>query len=368
MNLVIYRGPLERARLRFIFETIQQKYGDFNFVWIAPVRLSAVQRIKSIDFIQQSGISHFTILEHSKWFFLQTIFAIKKIVNRQPLHFLGMIGFSSLEYSLGLNAAYTAWYINGVPEERFFYKNNMASLITVKSEWFLKNQFIDKVNIVVTVSSRMTRIAANNIGKAHFFHAPTCTDLSLYSKKTTVQKKVDFCYMGSGAPWQALHLLKPIWDELYLLNPGFTFRIVSRDLRCKVLMSGIPSTNIEMVGDDDFNKVAQWTSECSYGFLIREDHLVNRVSFPTKLAEYLAAGCKVILSDIDWDLPEYVDVTSALLVNPKAQPKETARQIYEMIQKSKDDAVSLPVNTNEDLLKFLSKEYWVSQTIHAYSV
>lgn len=42
------------------------------------------------------------------------------------------------------------------------------------------------------------------------------------------------------------------------------------------------------------------------GFLIREENIVNHVSFPIKFGEYLAAGLNVIVSDFNWSCADFI--------------------------------------------------------------
>jgi len=74
--------------------------------------------------------------------------------------------------------------------------------------------------------------------------------------------------------------------------------------------------------------VASYLHEAEVGFLLRKDTIVNRVCFPTKLGEYLASGCWVVSSDIDWDVKEWFQKYKiGLLAKPDSPASEIATAI-----------------------------------------
>jgi hypothetical protein len=113
-----------------------------------------------------------------------------------------------------------------------------------------------------------------------------------------------FVYLGTGAPWQALDRLALLWKAIHRIDKSIRFRVISRDNRTKILGHAIAPTHIEFVGSDDSHVVARYLHESEVGFLIRRNDIVNVVSFPTKLAEYLAAGCWVVTTRLDWDITD----------------------------------------------------------------
>jgi len=162
-------------------------------------------------------------------------------------------------------------------------------------------------NEIVTVSSRMSDHVSRFFPNVRKFAAPTCADSALFaSHRPELRQRGLFCYLGTGAPWQALDKLSLLWQEIARQDNSIRFRVISRDPRCRVLARGLDAERIEFVQSEKFEEVAEFLHACEAGFLIREDHIINRVSFPTKAAEYLAAGCWVVVSDLDWDASDYI--------------------------------------------------------------
>ena len=101
-------------------------------------------------------------------------------------------------------------------------------------------------------------------------------------------------YSGSAAGWQSFPLLK---EE--------ATRFLEADSRVKILFitdtPGFLSTlaidypGRVVIKSCNHQQVFNLLNVADYGLLIREDSITNRVSAPTKFAEYLAAGCSIII-------------------------------------------------------------------------
>jgi hypothetical protein len=53
-------------------------------------------------------------------------------------------------------------------------------------------------------------------------------------------------------------------------------------------------------------QINAYLQACDYGLLIRETSVTNQVASPTKFAEYLQAGCKVVISPGIGDFSAFV--------------------------------------------------------------
>ncbi len=356
MNLIIYRGPLERARLAFIFETLKDKFEDLSFIWISPRVNEGDRKYYSDLFISEYSFSKSIILEHTYKDYFSTQSEIKKFIGSSKVNFLGLIGFSALEFGLRIESSKKVWFINGVPEENGFSGKSFLEDRKVDIIWGVKKMLMKNIDLVVTVSNRMNQLVNKRLKISNAFAAPTCVDTSVFGTSNS-QRIIDFCYLGSGASWQAIDLLAEVWSNLYKLDSTLRFRVISRDERTHILAKNIPETNIEFVSSHEFKEVAQYISECKAGFLLRKDHIVNKVCFPTKLAEYLASGCWVVSTNIDWDIKDYFEKYNiGLLVSPVEKPKEIAKQILKYRNRNfsgEDQAKEILICTS-----LLDKKYW----------
>jgi hypothetical protein len=120
-------------------------------------------------------------------------------------------------------------------------------------------------------------------------------------------KDVVLAYSGSTAGWQSFSTLQNY------LSP-----FLKQKLENKVLFLSKPEENIKQLEKEFPGQIIQkWVnhhdvpttlSACDMGILIREDSVTNQVASPTKFAEYLSAGLKVIITKNVGDYSEFVRV------------------------------------------------------------
>lgn len=324
--IILYRGPLERARLAFIIESMQLCYTEVRLFWIFPGTLSKDARGNFEKYIAPFNVNP-VVLEFRLDKFVYTVQVLKEKIRQFRLFDLCLVGFSAPFFSLGLKRKHTLWFINGIPEEKQMRRKGIIFKIIPFSQWLALRSFF-KPDVIITVSKRMTNLVARYLGNgAMFIEAPCCADLTLF-RKPSVERKGYFTYLGTGAPWQAIDLLRDVWGEIHQLDKNIKFRVISRDERTRILGKNISTGSIDFVSSNDFDQVAEYLNESEVGFVIRRDSLINRVSFPTKIGEYLASGCSVVTTNLDWDVSEYIKSFEAgILVQPDDTPKEMASKI-----------------------------------------
>jgi hypothetical protein len=69
----------------------------------------------------------------------------------------------------------------------------------------------------------------------------------------------------------------------------------------------------------DHAQVQEALNGCDYGIMVREDTITNRVASPTKFAEYLSSGLRIITSEGLGDFSELVSKEGAGVVLDKSQ-------------------------------------------------
>jgi glycosyltransferase involved in cell wall biosynthesis len=116
---------------------------------------------------------------------------------------------------------------------------------------------------------------------------------AIRSRLGIADDEVVLLYAGSNSPWQGIDLLL---DEAE--------RGLARSSRVKFLFLTDPTPRMNQImheNDGRFiqqrvrpTEVRDWMQAADYGMLIRPSTETNEVAFPTKYAEYLSAGLKVI--------------------------------------------------------------------------
>ena len=131
-------------------------------------------------------------------------------------------------------------------------------------------------------------------------------------------------YSGSSAGWQGFALLEQ------LLVP-----LLEGDERVEVLFLARPDVHVQALMDRFPGRVKRsWLEPAEVarvlaiqdlGILLRESTVTNRVSSPTKFAEYLAAGLPVVISEGIGDLSAAVSTHGLGLVYAKGLPLPVLR-------------------------------------------
>jgi glycosyltransferase involved in cell wall biosynthesis len=144
-----------------------------------------------------------------------------------------------------------------------------------------------------------------------------------------------FTYAGSGAPWQNLESLNLLWKEISKINPDQQFMVISRDPRSRSLGDGLPKEKVRFESVVGPEPVGELLQEAQLGFATRQPSLINQVSYPTKIGEYLAAGVPVVTSDIDWDPGDLLrDESVGLLLSPGVSEEAAAKDVQEFYEQT----------------------------------
>lgn len=124
-----------------------------------------------------------------------------------------------------------------------------------------------------------------------------------------VQEKYDhniFCYVGSLAKWQCFEKTLTIYKKIEAdLEGKCSLKIYTNEQRKadETLKSfNIKNYEIDYIPPQLLHRAL---SKCKYGFIIREDNVVNNVATPTKMSTYLANGVIPIFSDCIVDFKKW---------------------------------------------------------------
>lgn len=185
------------------------------------------------------------------------------------------------------------WFQGVSPEEnyvlihsklRFHIYSLIEKLVIKKVDYkigvsrYLFNHFERKYHLEIDDRTTFIMPCFNaNIKKEHFFIP------GKYERNT-------FCYAGSMRAWQGFDNILSYYSKIESLYPDVFFKIYTSDVEIakeKVQKSGIRNYSI---GSVPIDKVDEALSDCKFGFLLREDTIINNVATPTKLGTYLGNG------------------------------------------------------------------------------
>jgi len=165
----------------------------------------------------------------------------------------------------------------------------------------------------------------------------TIFDSKDYSKKV-------FTYVGSLDLWQCFEQTVDIYKKIEdkLKNCFFKVLTFDEEKGKRILQEkGVKNYSVKRVPKEEVKKELL---EANYGFIIREDSIVNRVATPTKFSSYLSSGVIPIFSKCLTDftqeslkmkyalaLDDEIDVTSLLrFVNQEVNKEEVSAE-YERL-------------------------------------
>ncbi|WP_256003232.1 hypothetical protein [Pedobacter deserti] len=221
------------------------------------------------------------------------------------------------------------WFQGITPEEAFVvYRNPLRKWLWRVFEYFT----LRTADLNLFVSKSMLQHYRNVYGydKANYFIMP-CYNQRIQRESfftTAKYHQPRFIYIGTLSAWQQIDLVLSTFAILEKQNDRATLCILSAEktlAREKVKRYGLKNVEIDEV---PLERLPAYLAKAKYGFLLRDDHPINRVATPTKMNSYLAHGVIPVYSDV------IDDFKINLKISPFALPVEadaTAEQIAEQI-------------------------------------
>lgn len=195
------------------------------------------------------------------------------------------------------------WFQGIGPEEyRLLHGFSFNSKIISKYLEYLEKKSLKKSNLCIFVSEKM---------KTHYEEkykldlsrkslVIPCYNINFEEKffqDSTRYEKLNFVYAGGIFAWQCIDETLLLFKKIYELNQSANLTLLTSNVEeARNLVEKYKVCNVEV----DYVKLEdlqERLSLYSYGFLIRKDDLINKVSTPTKMNSYLAAGLIPIYTD-----------------------------------------------------------------------
>lgn len=123
-----------------------------------------------------------------------------------------------------------------------------------------------------------------------------------------------FCYVGSLAPWQYFSETMDLYKRIEEENTDASLRVLtfSVDEATSIIQNkGIKNYSVEYV---EQSQLSSKLAGCKYGFLLREDNIVNNVATPTKLSTYMSNGLIPIISESIYEYKKMLETKKYALI------------------------------------------------------
>ena len=199
------------------------------------------------------------------------------------------------QHTLGSKTKIIFW-VQGVVAEESYLKNGSKIKFNILKA--IENICLKLSDAYIYVSPFMKDYYSKNkaTNNKPYLIFPCISDLTYNSKPKTPNS---FCYLGGMAKWQNFPTIVKMMNEINTIKPNSIFKIATPEIdTCQTILNKAATpelkNKIQICTLHTKKEVENFLSDCEYGFLIRDDILVNQVSSPIKLAEYLSCGVNVI--------------------------------------------------------------------------
>ena len=177
-------------------------------------------------------------------------------------------------------------------------------------------------------------------------------DDSFYNEKYT---KPTFVYAGNLAKWQCFPQMIDLFKKIKEQIPGAELTIYTPDQ--EEAKNILKQKDVEaLIKYVPYLQLAEEIKGFKYGFLIREDDIVNNVATPTKMCNYLANGIIPIYSNVIGDFKEELkNLTYAVPLGINSEGLDKLLELENSSIKAND--VKVDFKTIFD--KYYSEEYYI---------
>lgn len=155
-------------------------------------------------------------------------------------------------------------------------------------------------SILCCVSDRMKKYFEDIY---HYNNQENCLVMPCYNNNLSSEfnitryLKPTFVYAGGTSVWQGVDFMLEVFLKVQKQIPESRLIICTEDQKTfeqKIINLGIQNYEIKYVPVDNINHEL---SQYKYGFIIRDNHIVNQVATPTKMNTYLASYLIPIFSE-----------------------------------------------------------------------
>ena len=243
--------------------------------------------------------------------------------------------------------------IHGCVVEEFKYDNAPEYLIN-KFEHL--EEYFKEIKYLVTVSENMFKFYKHKYPKikTKFITLPIYTTSKIKPIKKNYNNKLNIVYSGGVHKWQNVDLMiesiSKIIDKynVTILTPAidtFKDKLKQYNLENKITIKTVSAKEIHK----EYEKI-------HFGYVLRDDIIVNKVACPTKLVEYLSYGIIPIVlqpSIGDFNNLGYSYILNEDLINEKIPSAETLKEMSQNNYRVIEKLDKIQKHGKETLLKIL---------------
>lgn len=254
------------------------------------------------------------------------------------------------------------WFQGVVAEEAFMTTNSMLR----KGLWHFFEAFtlyFSEMNIYVSESMKRYFEKKYKISSKSFFIMPCFNkELNIGLVDESKYNIPSFVYAGSMAKWQCVEEMICLYSEIEKEIPNSSLIILTKeiDMAEKLINQyGLKNYQIKYVG---LEKLDEELRKYKYGFLLRDNHVVNNVATPTKMNSYLAARIIPIYTDVIDDFCVSFDHAKKFVRLKDIERKNWCEQIVNYEKNFNCMVLAEYQKSVEDIfLSYYSKDFYIKK-------
>ena len=230
------------------------------------------------------------------------------------------------------------WFQGVVPEEIvYLYGNIYARLkaaIFNRTEAFV----LRKAQLIFFVSEKLRQhYKSKHRYKGDNYIIMPCFNQRIDESCFTASKyeKPTFVYAGNMSKWQCVDESIGLFSKIKEKLPEASLTILTADQdEAQALLS---KHNIEAeLKYVPLDKLSVEMGKYKYGFLLRDDILINNVATPTKMNSYMASGVIPIFSDVIGDFKDVFSSLKHIVISGKDDYNSSIEQIVKIEEQGVD--------------------------------
>lgn len=188
------------------------------------------------------------------------------------------------------------WVQGSSPHESYLkHKSYIKYMIIWALEYIAL--FLSKSHIYVSPYMKTFYQKKPFLNKKKNIVIPCLSDLKI--NRSVKREQDNYCYIGGMSKWQNFETIIKMMNIVVENNGQAKFSVATNDLSmCHTKLEEVATKKLlkvtSVVSLSSKQEIEDFLSAASFGFLIRDDIVVNNVASPIKLAEYLSCGVNVI--------------------------------------------------------------------------
>ncbi len=260
------------------------------------------------------------------------------------------------------NANILNWFQGVVAEEAFMTTNSMLR----KGLWHFFEAFtlyFSEMNIYVSESMKRYFEKKYKISSKSFFIMP-CFNKELNMRLVDESKYniPSFVYAGSMAKWQCIEEMICLYSEIEKEIPNSSLIILTKEIDVAEKLINQYNLKNYQIKYVSLEKLDEELRKYKYGFLLRNNHIVNNVATPTKMNSYLAAGIIPIYTDAIDDFCVNFDHVRKFLRLKDIEKKNWCQQIVNYEKSFNCMVLGEYEKSIEDIfLSYYSKDFYIKK-------